>query len=269
VGQDEKNSYRLVNSISPDLELIRQSILPSLLDKVSGNVRDGYSRFALFEMNAKSQKSDGLTDERVPVEAWKLALVYTDEAGQDGFYQAKALLDELLYELGVKAEYRPMKKALSSTGRPFELDRSAEVVVEDKVLGLCGELKRSVQKELSLPEGTAGFEIGLETLIGLAKLRGEERQSRYPSAGRDLTLQVPVEVSYEEALRVVEAALPKELWATIDPVGIYQGEDKEYKNVTWHLEVASYEKTLTSDDTRAIMEKIGEDARDVLGAKIV
>jgi phenylalanyl-tRNA synthetase beta chain len=271
VGQDAKNSYRLVNSISPELELIRQSLMPSLLDKVEGNVRDGYERFALFEMNPKSQKSDGLTEEKVPVEVWKLALVYADVNGRDAFYQAKALLDGLLGELGVVAMYEPAEKCLSSTGKPFELKRAASVFAEglEAPLAICGELRGSVRKGLALPEATAGFELDLDKLLGLTKVRESREESRYPAAERDLTLQVPVKVPYEKAAATVREATMRELWVKVTPTAIYQGGDAEYKNLTWHLEVASYEKTLTSEEVRAIMDSIGERAHDELGAKVV
>ena len=51
-NQDVKNSYKIVNSISPELQYIRQSIIPSLLDKTYMNEKLPVEKFAIYEINA-------------------------------------------------------------------------------------------------------------------------------------------------------------------------------------------------------------------------
>ncbi|HEV7952196.1 MAG TPA: phenylalanine--tRNA ligase subunit beta, partial [Candidatus Saccharimonadales bacterium] len=64
--QDVANSYRITNSISPDLQHYRQTLTPSLLGLVHPNIKQGYDQFALFEVNKTHPKQHGLTDENVP-----------------------------------------------------------------------------------------------------------------------------------------------------------------------------------------------------------
>ncbi|MDR2336900.1 MAG: phenylalanine--tRNA ligase subunit beta, partial [Candidatus Nomurabacteria bacterium] len=66
---DPKNSYQIINSISPELQYVRQSLTPNILEKVFLNIDDGFDNFALFEINKVYQKSynlggDGLPNER-------------------------------------------------------------------------------------------------------------------------------------------------------------------------------------------------------------
>ena len=60
VAQDPNNSYKIVNSISPELQYIRQSIIPSLLDKTYMNEKLPVEKFAIYEMNAVYRKESGM-----------------------------------------------------------------------------------------------------------------------------------------------------------------------------------------------------------------
>ena len=93
VDQDSQNSYKIVNSISPDLQYYRQTLTPSLLSKISQNIRAGFGEFAIFEMNKITEKSLGLNEENVPIEQKKLAFVYVNNKGENAFYQAKNYID--------------------------------------------------------------------------------------------------------------------------------------------------------------------------------
>ena len=148
-GQSPDNAYRVVNSISPDLQYyLTYSLTPSLLTNVFANVKAGYESFALFEANKVHQKSDGLTDENVPVERDSLALVVTSAKAQGAaYYDAKWVLEYTLGVLGVVPAYLPLNED-DATYAPFEPKRSA-IVIDSKTketLGIVGEYKKSVQK---------------------------------------------------------------------------------------------------------------------------
>jgi phenylalanyl-tRNA synthetase beta subunit len=100
VGEDELDSYEIVNSISPELQCFRQSITPSLIDKMYDNIRAGHKKFALYEFNQVTKKSLGLTEEQVPVIENHVALIYTGD-----FYTAKNFLTELGKKLHVKFDF--------------------------------------------------------------------------------------------------------------------------------------------------------------------
>ncbi|MCL2085544.1 phenylalanine--tRNA ligase subunit beta, partial [Candidatus Saccharibacteria bacterium] len=102
VGQDPKNSYRLVNSISPELQYYRQSLLPSLIEKAGVNLADGFGKFALYEINKVSPKSTGLNDEEVPVEEDRVAMILVDENSDSvaTFYDIKNKVYEVIRQMG-------------------------------------------------------------------------------------------------------------------------------------------------------------------------
>ena len=97
---DIKNSYKIVNSISPELQLIRQSIVPSLLDKAFVNQKIPFDKFAIYEMNKVYQKEWGMDSEGVPVEKMRMGFVLAERKTKGAaYYKAKYFVEELLKEL--------------------------------------------------------------------------------------------------------------------------------------------------------------------------
>jgi phenylalanyl-tRNA synthetase beta chain len=271
-GQNPENSYRIVNSISPDLQFYRQTLTPSLLSKVNQNIRGGFGEFAIFEMNKITMKSLGLTDEDVPNEVKNLALVYSSKKGENAFYQAKYFASYLFGKLGLKLEVCEFSDENQLYGG-FEPKRSAYLGITmngDFVkLGVLGEFKKSVQKLMKLPEATAGFEINLEKLCeiwGDKKLQ-MRKLSKFQSVERDLSLKFEQEISFGEVEKAFESAknLAENIEIEISPIDIYEAENS--KTISLRFKIIPFEKTLTGDEIREIVEKL-EKIAEKLGAKI-
>lgn len=273
-GQDLQNSYKIINSISPDLEYFRQSLTPSLLNKAYVNIKDGYSDFALFEINQASQKSDGLTSENIPVMKHKVCVVLHNNSKQTAYYSAQILAKELLIRLGVKVKFLPAKNASSITA-PFELDMQRAAEIRDEItgvnLGVVGEYKRSIINNMKLPESVAGFEIDLESILQRASTNVKQlKESNYPSVDRDITFRVASDLPYVELEESIRQSLKdQKLKFTILPVSIYQSEEQATKNISFALTFASHEKTLSGDDISMIIDHIIIKAKDSLNAEVV
>lgn len=265
VGQSADNAYRIVNSISPELQYYRQSLTPSLLSHVFANVKAGYGEFALFEANKVHQKSSGLTDEQVPVETDRIALVTADAKKQGAaFYSAKRTLEYALQVLGVEVTYTRLDEAGdidSALVAPYEPKRSAVIIdaSTQAVLGVIGEYKKSVQKAFKLPEFVAGFELDPRALLEAVNKVGVRYQalSRYPGTERDVCFQVRTDIAYSLIAKTAVNALSETaLITSLEPLDIYQAEGADTKNITVRIKLASYEKTLTNEEITEVMNKV-------------
>ncbi|MDO4742007.1 MAG: phenylalanine--tRNA ligase subunit beta [Candidatus Saccharibacteria bacterium] len=109
-GVDYNNSYKIINSISPDLQYIRQSIVPSLLDKAYMNQKMPIEKFALFEINKVYQKNLGMNEEEVPVEKINLGFVVAERKNKEtAYYKAKLYIEKLLEKLNIaKPRFLPL-----------------------------------------------------------------------------------------------------------------------------------------------------------------
>ena len=247
-GLDTKNSYKIVNSISPELQIIRQSIVPSLLDKSFVNQKLPVDKFAIFEINKVYQKAWGVDNENVPVEKSRLGFVLAERKNQGtAYYKAKYYVENLLEALNIRAEIKPLKSTAAET-KPFEKKRAAEIVVEGVTIGVVGEFRSSVKRNFKLGDFLAGFELDFDKLVELSKPTSEVDVEPVVEK-RDLTVET--DKNYGEIITKIEEILAKNnLEAKITPLAIYQPE--EIKHVSVHLEF----KQKIDDNLMQELEKI-------------
>ena len=247
-GLDIKNSYKIVNSISPELQLIRQSIIPSLLDKAYINQKLPVDKFAIFEINKVYQKTWGVDSENVPVEKSRLGFVLAERKNQGtAYYRAKYYVENLLEALNIKAEIKPLKST-AAEAKPFEKKRAAEIVVNGETIGVVGEFRSSVKRNFKLGDYLAGFELDFDKLVELSKPTSEV-DTEPAKEKRDLTVET--DKTYGEIITKIKEILAKNnLEAKISPLAIYQPE--EIKHVSVHLEF----KQKIDDNLMAELEKI-------------
>ncbi len=286
-GQDIDKAFQLANAISPDLQYYRLSLIPSLLEKVHPNIKQGFSEFALFEIGKTHQKNNSDPAEpALPKETDALALVFTanDKAarhyGGAPYYMAKTYLDNLLKRFSegdfIKAE--PLEGAdlynnpwLQQLVRPYEPKRSA--VLRDRqhlIWGVVGEIRSSVRKVLKLPNFTAGFEVDPLLFLQSHTKTVYVKLPRFPSAEQDITLRVTSNSAYASIYQCVYDALkrhaPTNSIIHVSPVDIYS-QDTRAKNYTFHVTIANYQRTLTTEAVNTLLNNVATDAQSQMGAE--
>jgi phenylalanyl-tRNA synthetase beta chain len=287
VGQDTERAFQLQNAISPDLQYYRLSILPGLLEKVYPNIRAGNKEFVIFELNpVHTNKLIDNTD-NLPIECQHLGLIVTaDNKYADlnyhgaAYYQAKKYLQYLLDSFNIKVSFEklvPSNQDLTSitdTQSLFEPSRSAVIKSdENETIGVVGEFKNSVRNNLKLPNYIAGFEIDISRLSNIQARQVVYRSlSRFPSIQHDICLRVADTVAYAEVYEAINTALvnnqDSSLWYEVTPVDIYQSSDKgDVKQITFHITIGSYQRTLTENVAETILDDIAKAANQACGAQ--
>ena len=224
------NSYKIINSISPELQLVRQSIVPSLLDKAYMNQKLPVDKFAIFEMNKVYRREWGMDEENVPVERTDLGFVLAERKGEgDAYYVAKNYIIKYLEELNIRADVLPIKNE-NVENLPFEKERAAEVWAEGEYLGVVGEFKNSVRRNYKLAEFLAGAELDMDAVLCLANAK-KTIDVREIKKREDVTIATTK--NYGDVLSDLQQKNPE---AIISPVGIYQLAGTKEKKITFHLE---------------------------------
>lgn len=281
VGQSKDNAYKIINSLSPDLQFYRQSITPSLLSNVFQNRKMGYDSFALFELNKVHQKQFGLTNEQVPVERDSIAYIVSRQQNKSltsaSYYDAKRTLEFLMNSIGVDVDYEQLASEDIARIAPFEPLRSASIVERKsrRIIGVIGEYKKMVQKSFKLSEQTAGFELDTRMLFDVHHPNGNMYYplSRYPGTERDICFQVPRSTQYQDIIIPTQTALQDvDVITHIEPVDIYQSTDStnsDTKNITIRIKFVSYHKTLTGEDVSPIVEGVIKNVIKATGGKVL
>jgi phenylalanyl-tRNA synthetase beta chain len=154
---------------------------------------------------------------------------------------------------------------------PFEPQRSAVVYHGKGPVGVVGEFKSSVRKNLKLPEYSAGFELFLTPLARLLEQTYVYTQlSRYPKSEQDITLRVENKVTYLSLEAVVKDVLfsQENTISSVKPVSIYQkNADDSHKQVTFRVAMSSYIKTLRTEEVTALLDAVAARAKEDFGAE--
>ena len=260
-GEDPQDSYQITNSISPELECFRQSLLPSLLDKMHDNEKANYEDFSLYELNQVSKKSWGLTEENVPKMQTELGLVTHGD-----FYTAKHILKELEKSLNLRFDLKPLQT--STTLEPLH---SVAIFLDNEQIGELGEVKNSVKKRLKLSRITSALVIALDPCLGAAKAQKPAiKLSKFPSVSRDLTFRVKHDANYADIEAAIKSTLSqiKDILYILKPVSIFRKKGSETKNLSFHLELTNTEKTLDGGEISDIIDLIVKHL-SALGAEVV
>lgn len=297
VHQDKEKAFHVRNALSPDLQYYRLSLTPSLLDKVQTNIRSDMigsddNEFAIYEIGTAHNKlysnpNHYAHEKDVPEEMTNISTIFaaddkTAERKYKGsaFYQAAAYLDLLLSETGKKntVHLEPLSKDklynnewLIELAAPFEPGRSAFIMdAGGLVWGVVGEYRASVRKALKLPAFSAGFETDITLFSG-----GFSKYvplSVYPKTQQDITLEVKQSTSYAD----IAGALQDELMAaenehgyqaTLVPRDIFQPENLDIKRLTFRIWLTHPARTLTTEETNHLLDKLAATANDKFQSK--
>ena len=278
--QDASQAFQLSNALSPDLQYYRLSVLPSLLDKVHGNIKAGFDEFTLFEIGKGHDKKYHADDnEGLPRELEFVDAVYASKKSKDGaaYYVLRRQLDQLADELGIgELVYRSIDQPMEfPVTAPFAQSRSAVVETADGTfIGVIGELKQDVGVKFKLPQSAAAITLdfqGLKTAYQAAT-NSYQPLSRYPSVTQDISLKIDAKISYKTVVEIAQKTLQKNISddtvVTIEPVSIYQADDDtDSKTVSLRLKVTSYQKTLRDSDVSPLLNAVAKAASEKLKAQ--
>lgn len=286
VGQNRDHAFQLSNALSPDLQYYRLSLLPSLLEKVRANLKAGYGELAMFEMNPVHAKDFVDKDTGLPREDHRLAFVFAadDKLAKQkyqgvAYYQAKEYLTDMLAKLGITDlkflpadKHEPTASISQAVIAPFEKKHSAIVqTTKGDFIGELGEFRTAVRTNLKLPKFVAGFELDLMQLLKLqASQSTYTALPRFPKVEQDISLKMPLELGYGVLFDYLKQSIqtPDKTTSWFAPVDIYIGEqDKTHKHITLRLSIASYERTLTSEEVNSMLDKVAELAKAKFGVE--
>lgn len=250
----------LQNPITKELDTLRPSLVPNLLDQIIANIRNGKKRVALFEIGTVFGSDREQKQEFVLVHSGYKEPESLTNQGKPMEIDFGGFVKELAGILGdfnlkeVEAKHNLM--------HPFQ---SAAIVQKDKELGVLYKLNTTLQEELDLPS-TYVAQIDFDALdLHYPKAKG---YSVYQLSFKDLSLLVDKDMPYAKIAGVLQSAVPKEV-KRFYPIDMYEDESLgEKKSVTLRFAIQSDEKTLTEEEIAQIMGDILDALQTELGAQL-
>jgi len=270
--QDPNLAYHIKNSLSPDLEFMRTSLLSSALEKGKLNIQKNISPFCIYEFNIPHQI--GYVDNfQLPKEDWHLSLLFSSKdtlIEGSPYFQVKRYLEKVLNSLGIESLTYDLISDSSELDLPIWITNiipsfnknEAALIKHIKggkltIVGVIGDLDIDVKNRFKLPSLSGAFEINLEEIGKLVSLNnGNTHESRYPSITQDLCLTVLDSMKYFELENIILKEInTKDRVGCIECIDIYK-KDGDTKNITLRITIEHREKTLTDKDFEKIRERI-------------
>ena len=299
----EQNSYFfeesaarvvLANAMQEDVNEMRLSILPGLIDAAKRNVSRTLTDLAIYEVGlvfnpAKSNKAVVLPigtqlpsakdlealHNSVPHQPLTLGALFVGNriAEQVGRKASKAGFADAIQAARITAHAVGVELDLEqSTPKGFHPGRTAELKVKgtDVSVGFAGELHPELALANDLPRQVAVLQMNLEVLFANApELIQAGAVETYPAATQDLSLVLDLDIPAGKVLEVISQAAG-ELLEEITLVDDYRGANLEEgkKSLTFALRFRASDRTLTQLEASQARDNAVSAANAKFGATI-
>jgi len=270
--QDSNISYHIKNALSPELSLMRSSLIISLLDKAQLNIQKNISPFCIYELNVPHQK--GYTDNfALPKEDWHMGILFSskeDIIEGNPYYQIKRYLEKILKSLKIDdLEYELLSESSELT-LPIWLkniiptfNKNSACLIKgyrnekEYIIGIMGDIDYEVKGDFKLPQFTAGLELNLEDLQRLLPEESKYTQhSKYPPIWQDITFVVGEKIDYKNIIQTIHQVIDrKNRRCEIECLDIYQKEER-IRNITVRITIEHDTKTLTYKEFEKIKKRL-------------
>ena len=263
----------LANPIAAELDCMRPSILPTLVEAAARNAKRGFADVALFEIGPVFA-GDRPQDQRTavtgiiaprPPRRW-------DGAPADELFALKGDLLALLEDLGAPAA--SLQTAQGSASPWWHPGRSARLQLGPKaVLAEFGALHPAVLKRLDIDGPVLGFEIWLEAIPEpkrrAIKTKPALNLSVLMPLSRDFAFVVVETVAAGDLVRAIVGA-DKALIAAARVFDVYTGPGVPagFKSLAIEVTIQPADHTLTDAEIEALSAKIVAAAEKAVGGKL-
>jgi phenylalanyl-tRNA synthetase beta chain len=268
-GGDEK--LLLANPIASDLECMRPSVLPNLIEAAGRNARKGFPDAALFEVGP-IYRGDQPGDQAAAIGAVLAPHPprHWSGAGDEPLFELKADLMALLENLGAP----PLQLVQTGTSPWWRPGRAARLQLGPKnVIAEFGELHPRVLKQLDVEGPILAFEIDLEALPEpkkkAVKTKPALNLSPLMPLTRDFAFVVGADVAAGDLVRAV-LGVDKQLIDDVRVFDLYSGAGvpEGSKSVAIEVTIQPRDKTLTDAEIEALSARIVAAAEKATGAKL-
>ncbi len=252
---------RLVNPISSDLDVMRPSILPNLIQAAGRNADRGFADVGLFEVGAafRTPAPDGQDTVAAGIRAGAaVPRHWAEKARGVDVFDAKADALAVLEAAGA-----PTANLQVTTDAPgwYHPGRSGVLRLGPTVMARFGEIHPSVLETLGVKGPVVGFEVMLDA-VPLPKKKGGTAKpmvqlSAFQPVERDFAFVLDRKVEADKILRAVKGA-DKALVKDVAVFDVYEGPGvgEGRKSVAVSVTYQPTTATLTDEAIEAVGQKI-------------
>ena len=276
----QENCVKIMNPLSTDLNVMRQTLLFGGLESIEHNIKRKSSNLRFFELGNVYHFDPAKKNQDNPVMAYKenyhLALwvtgkrvegswAHTDE--DSNFYELAAYVRNILNRIGVKRNTLVCKNSDSdifSAGTTIE-NRSGKKLVD------MGIVNSKLLKTMDIAKPVFYAELDWAALMkAISKNQVLYSEiSKYPAVSRDLALLIDKNIEFA-AIEEVAHQTEKKLLKEVELFDVYEGKNlpEGKKSYAVNFILQDDTKTLNDKQIDAIMTKLITNLKNKLGAQL-
>ena len=270
---------KIMNPLSQDLNVMRQTLLFNTLEAVELNVNRRNANLRMYECgNCYAYNTEKADDENTLAkyeETYRLGIAITGLASQlswnskaegASFFTLRGIVERLLKRFGIDI-YALQSEALQS-----ELYADAVILRQGpKEVLRMGVVAPSLRKKFDIKQDVFFAEIDFDQLIKMtkkAKIQFKEL-SKFPEVKRDLALLVDKSVTFAQ-LRGIAFATEKKLLKSVSLFDVYEGDKLPEGKKSYALSFILEDKnqTLTDKQIERTMTNLQTQLEQKAGAEV-
>lgn len=264
----ENNAIQLLNPLSQDLAVLRQTLLWGGLESVELNKNHKNPDLRLFEFGKVYHKMESGYKER-----YMLALFlsgkrnpesWNSSSDEVSFFDLKSGVEGILKALGV-TEYQTTSSSVDY------LSEGLDFSFKNKVIARLGIVHNQLQKKFDLKNNILFAELEWETILSLMPKGAIQYKpaDKFPRVRRDLSLLLNKTISFSE-IQKVSFETERKLLKEVGLFDVYEGKNLEpgKKSYAVSFVLQDSTKTMTDEQVEGIMSKLSTALDEKLGAKM-
>ncbi|GAA3790603.1 phenylalanine--tRNA ligase subunit beta [Corallibacter vietnamensis] len=264
----EEHNITMLNPLSNDLSVMRQSLLFSGLEAVSYNINRKRETLKLFEFgktyHGYNEKREEFKHLAVFVTGNKNSERWNSPSQKSDFFYLKGTITSILERLGIsRFKVAPIKNDVFSEGISLNLGKNTLVEF--------GLIKKSVLKHFGISQQVLFADFNWDNVLNMAKHNKITftELPKHPEVRRDFALLLDNNVSFEQ-IDTIARQTEKQLLKDVDLFDVYQGDNlpQGKKSYAVSFILQDDNKTLTDKQIDKIMNKLQANFEKQLGAEL-
>ena len=276
----EETTVKVMNPLSSDLGVMRQSLLFGGLESICRNVNHKMPNLRFFEFGNCYHYSPEKKNDEDPIKAYteemhlgmwitgkRVEGSWTHPDEQSSFYELKGYVLNIVKRLGVNPGIMVCEHSDNNVfGKALVLKTRA-----GKVLCEMGTVCHKILKKMDISQDVFFADLNWDNLMRAIKKNETLYHdiSKFPSVSRDLALLIDKSVQFEQIEQIARQT-EKKLLKSVELFDVYEGKNlpdgKKSYAVNFILQDES--KTLTDKQIEAIMNKLINNLKQKLGAEL-
>ena len=268
---------KIVNPISSELGVLRNSIFSNLIMYINKNLDRGFKDLSIFEIGPiftgynPGQQSTvicGLSAGKKYRSSW------IDKERNVDVFDVKRDVVQTLVEAGYNSEKFFIDSETPNYYHPGKSGRLFLNKGKDKVVAYFGEIHPNILKSIDIKtESLVGFEILMDNLKLPKKTLNNQKisfnVSDFQKSERDFAFIVSKDIKAQDLINAV-SSVDQNLISNIKVFDVYEGENipENQKSIAISVTIQSSEKTLNDSDLENINNLIIKTVENKTGAKI-